>query len=124
MEAKSVLDLMRGGPGPQFVYTESGLHARLHAQRAREPLEADPRSHPLDRFFMNNTEYELYDLSNDPGELKNLYGQRPDIVDRLRKTLSAWAEPWVADAYTGPMRIKVELDTETIERLRAMGYVE
>ena len=47
-----MLDLMRGGPGPQFVYTESGLHARLHAQRAREPLEADPRSHPLDRFFM------------------------------------------------------------------------
>jgi N-acetylgalactosamine-6-sulfatase len=35
-------------------------------------------------------ELELYDLSSDAGERKNLAAQRPEIVERLRTTIEKW----------------------------------
>ena len=31
---------------------------------------------------------QLYDLSNDPSQKENLYGKRPDIVERMREELA------------------------------------
>ncbi len=124
MEAKSLLGLMRGGPGPRFVYTESGYMPDYTISVREQNWKLIHIPNSLDRYFMNDTEYELYDLSNDPGELKNLVAQQSDVAARLRQTLTEWSKPWVADAYSGPMRIDLKLDTETIGRLRALGYVE
>ncbi len=38
----------------------------------------------------NQGEYELYDLSSDPQETKNLIDERPDIALSLRKAFEAW----------------------------------
>jgi arylsulfatase A-like enzyme len=35
-------------------------------------------------------ELELYDLKNDPGEKKNLAGEKPEVVSRLKGRLLEW----------------------------------
>jgi tetratricopeptide (TPR) repeat protein len=59
---------------------------------------------------------ELYDLATDPGEWKNLAASRPQELERLQARLSLLraADPGVAPARESP---------ETLERLRALGYV-
>jgi arylsulfatase A-like enzyme len=67
---------------------------------------------------------ELYDLVGDPGEKTNLYGERGDVAERMAARLK-WYEDLVRryrEAHPGPTRITV--DTETRQRLRALGYVE
>jgi N-acetylgalactosamine-6-sulfatase len=39
-----------------------------------------------------NGEVELYDLATDPGERKNLVGERPDVVSQLSAKLSDWTK--------------------------------
>jgi arylsulfatase A-like enzyme len=34
--------------------------------------------------------FELYDLTDDPGEAKDIAGERPEILRSMRKTLEAW----------------------------------
>jgi len=63
--------------------------------------------------------FELFDLAHDPGELHNLAGLRPDVVEALGERLVAWQRgqhPHAAAA-AAPSE-------ETTERLRALGYVE
>jgi arylsulfatase A-like enzyme len=59
---------------------------------------------------------ELYDLQEDPAEENNLAGELPEIVTRMREELQALddGDRPGADSVT---------DAETLERLRALGYV-
>jgi arylsulfatase A-like enzyme len=65
-------------------------------------------------------ETELFDLDADPGEARNLAALQPELVERLRTRLVAWSEAG------GPVRTgeAPELDPETREALRALGYAE
>ena len=62
---------------------------------------------------------ELYDLSDDPGEKTSVAAQRPDDVARLQGYLRQWR---------GELRplesMSTELDAETVEGLKSLGYVE
>jgi arylsulfatase A-like enzyme/Flp pilus assembly protein TadD len=60
---------------------------------------------------------ELYDLAQDPAELKNLAASRPQDLERLRQRLSRLR---AGDVGVGA---RVEEDQATLERLRALGYV-
>jgi choline-sulfatase len=78
--------------------------AELHAWRtARFKLIDAPRP-------------ELYDLRADPGETRDLSGERRQEVSALRSGLLRVLETRPPDAATAPSR-------ETQERLRALGYV-
>jgi arylsulfatase A-like enzyme/Flp pilus assembly protein TadD len=59
---------------------------------------------------------ELYDLDADPGELRNLAASRPQELERLRGRLG------LLRARDRGVKPVVE-DAETLERLRALGYV-
>jgi arylsulfatase A-like enzyme len=60
---------------------------------------------------------ELYDLSDDPGMLRDLASARPEEVERLRAASSAaFVEVEAGSA--------VEIDAATEQRLRAMGYLD
>jgi arylsulfatase A-like enzyme len=64
-------------------------------------------------------ELELYDLSEDPGETRNLSGRMPGVARTLLAHLDRWA--------TAPEHAhqpEPALDPETIEALRELGYVE
>ncbi len=65
--------------------------------------------------------YELYDLSADPAETRDLAAANPAVRQRLRKSL--WklfdrGKPLVADTRSRP----VTVDAETDRQLRALGY--
>jgi arylsulfatase A-like enzyme len=59
---------------------------------------------------------ELYNLDEDPGELTNLAPQHGDRVANLREQLDQW---WGAK-----LRMGVEPDPRSLERLRSLGYIK
>ena len=64
---------------------------------------------------------ELYELDSDPSEQKNLAGQRPEEVARMRAEAAA-AERSMKPVSEG--RAGAVLDQATQERLRALGYLD
>jgi arylsulfatase A-like enzyme len=66
-------------------------------------------------------ERELFDLANDPGELSDLAGERPELVEELTAKLREAAARSPAQ-YSRDSR--AELRPDTAEALRALGYIE
>jgi len=64
--------------------------------------------------LIQSSEVELYDLSNDPGELKNVSAAHPGIVQGMTTRLSAMQSTTAAPS---------AVPAEASERLRALGYV-
>ena len=62
---------------------------------------------------------ELYDLANDPGEVRNLAAERPDRVADFRGVLERFLNEERAAAEGG----ENSLPTELLEKLGALGYV-
>jgi arylsulfatase A-like enzyme len=63
---------------------------------------------------------ELYDLDADPGERSDLNGEKPDLA----AALGAQARTWLANcrAQAIPPAELDQIDAETQEKLRALGY--
>lgn len=62
---------------------------------------------------------ELYNLREDPGELRNLYTEQRALADRM----IAEASRLDRDMSGGAAVEAVPVDAETLERLRSLGYV-
>ncbi len=70
--------------------------------------------------FKNKKE-ELYDLSVDPGETINVLTEEPEFHNEVRNKLSEWLTA------VGEPKVKtkrVELNDESVERLKSLGYIE
>ncbi|WP_166173590.1 sulfatase-like hydrolase/transferase [Rubrobacter tropicus] len=65
---------------------------------------------------------ELYDIENDPLEARNIVDERPDVAQQLEETLALWTESLEGRSRTTTG--DVDVDPETMEQLRLMGYVE
>jgi len=63
--------------------------------------------------------YELYDLSEDPGEKNDVDARFPEVVADLRGLLTRWKT--MAGSRAAESK-QVILDPELLERLRALGY--
>jgi tetratricopeptide (TPR) repeat protein len=61
---------------------------------------------------------ELYDLSVDPHELREISGQRPDQMSALKDRLEV-----VIDRYAGELSARQEFDEERLQRLAGLGYL-
>jgi arylsulfatase A-like enzyme len=61
---------------------------------------------------------ELYDLEADPGELVNLSGSKTSVVEKLSSQLDGFVKD-----DKGKDNAK-DMDEETVEKLRALGYLE
>lgn len=90
-----------------------------HALKSRYVKEG---RHKLIQTPYRNTE-ERYDLAADPNELHNLLkNPSPEVIQvaaRLRAKLESWAES--ADPL--PSKFEMRQHLETIERLKALGYL-
>ncbi|MGH3921328.1 MAG: sulfatase-like hydrolase/transferase [Pseudonocardiaceae bacterium] len=67
-------------------------------------------------------EVELYDLAADPLQARNIVDKRPDIAQELEAQLAAWTEQLMTGSRVSAAGIDV--DPETLEQLRRMGYLE
>ncbi len=68
---------------------------------------------------------ELYDLVEDPRELKNLHNDKPELVKELRTQLITWLgdDPYLAGK--GGIDLEnMEVDGEAMRKLAALGYVK
>jgi arylsulfatase A-like enzyme len=63
---------------------------------------------------------EFYDLATDPGEQVSVIDERRAVAEELRSGLEAFEEACYRYAETS---VSLELDTETLEKLKSLGYV-
>lgn len=115
VQGRSLLPAMAGRTMPErTIYSES-RYARLHYGWSELAAIRDARFK-----FIEAPRPELYDLVADPGELTNLVGAMPEAVARLRQELV----PYTAEAAAGGDDSALDtLDTETLDKLRSLGYV-
>jgi hypothetical protein len=64
---------------------------------------------------------ELFDIANDPQEQRNLADAHPELVRDLAARLEAWTGSMTGVRSSGGV---VDIDSETIDQLRDLGYVE
>ncbi|HEY3441099.1 MAG TPA: sulfatase [Paludibaculum sp.] len=65
-----------------------------------------------------NGRRELYDLSTDPGETRNLADSEPRTAAELQALVSAWQKN------LAPVNARSGLDSDTVNRLRSLGYIQ
>ena len=63
---------------------------------------------------------QLYHLAQDPKEVDNVADQFPERVEAMEHILASWKEG--LDTGTEP-GAEIELDEETLDRLRTLGYI-
>lgn len=69
--------------------------------------------------FIQAPKPELYDLSTDPGETRNLYLDKKAVADELHARLNALIHQYSADH---ELAEKTGLDPALMERLKSLGY--
>jgi arylsulfatase A-like enzyme len=75
----------------------------------------------LKYIWSSNGDSELYDLSADPDEMKNLMENRRQEADLLEGKLMDWLASFKhAEETEG----EIEIDAETRRRLKALGYID
>jgi arylsulfatase A-like enzyme/thioredoxin-like negative regulator of GroEL len=69
--------------------------------------------------FVDVPKPELYDIAADPGELHNLYAQKPAIAQELKAKLDALEQKYTAGHQQAQ---STPLDPVLMERLKSLGY--
>ena len=117
MDGKSLVPLLAG------TTREMGLESY---SEALYPLHhfgwSDLRSLREGRFkLIAAPRPELYDLTDDPGETKNLFDERRPLGDRMRARLDEMEVEWAKGGAAKPAPVDVDPDAKA--RLAALGYV-
>jgi arylsulfatase A-like enzyme len=119
-EGKSLVPLMNGSgePTTEVAFSETYPFPEKceprHAVRTADEklIWKEVRQAPLLK--------EYYDLAADPGETANLYPYLPSGAVRLDSILSAWTE----DGGLRPAPIPTAMETNRINILKSLGYLE
>ena len=131
MQGKSLRALLMPSSGerwtPKPAITE---WTRRTDQRDEEMVDA--RSIILDGYkLIHNVErpdgfpeYELYDHGKDPLDQNNIAADHAEIVERLASQLAGWHEWALANALPTDAESMEALDSEELEQLRSLGYVQ
>jgi arylsulfatase A-like enzyme len=69
--------------------------------------------------YIHKVNPQLFDLSEDDGELVNLATEKPQVVEELRERLLAW----VRGDYKEREDNRTTIDAETLQQLAALGYM-
>jgi arylsulfatase A-like enzyme len=90
--------------------------------RARRFFQDDPgrrnKAHGLKNGIM------LFDLRADPGELIDCKERHPDQLERMRRELERYWRELETESIPVKTVTEEQLSSETIERLKALGYIE
>ncbi len=89
VEGRSLLPLLANPNAAwddRFLYTHCG----------RWPTGAEPNEYQYKQFSVRNQQYrlvndrELFDMQADPGQTKNLYSAKPEVVAEIRQAYDQW----------------------------------
>lgn len=123
LEGRSLLPLLRGEDvQSQPVFMGSGYSKNYQRTVRMGKWKLIHVPDPADRENMTGSEFELYDIDADPGELRNLAAEQPKIVAAMEQALMNWVEAGKAKA-AGEALAPTKLDPETERMLRALGYL-
>ena len=115
--------LLEGGGAPRFIWSEIDQLAHKYALRAPSGWKIIHGPQEDDLYFPNERAWELYDLGGDPGEVEDALAGDPertrDLQRRLEENLSALRR----FGETLGERGAGDLDEETTEMLRQLGYI-
>ena len=111
MDGVSLRPAIVGGHGPERpVYSET-FYPRYHFGWSELLSTTDSRFR-----YIRAPRPELFDDANDPAETKNVYGRHSATA----QAMNAWLETQVrVGDMTGPGKV----DSETMQKLEALGYV-
>src|SRR5882672_5857371 len=115
VQGRNLLPLIRTKePGePRNLYAETFL-PRLHFNWSELRGVETENYH-----FIDAPKPELYDLSKDPGETRNLFGEKKAVGEEMRAQLTILIHQYSA----GPeLAQKTGLDPALMERLKSLGY--
>ena len=117
----------------QGVSLRPELEGETAAGTKHRPLYAETLSPRLSRnwgelraLVVDNYKYihgprpELYHLADDPHEIHDVLAEQPERTAQLRQALEAY----LTEHAVAGLDSSVEIDPATIERLRALGYIQ
>jgi len=126
IEGRSLAPFLRGGSlPPRAVFAESGKSFFPDSVRGRRRFDVSGRFRAVIEGSWKliwtpgappEQEYQLYDLSVDPGEQQDLSRSDPPQAERLRGLLDDWLRDDPA--------VTTQPSAEDEERLRSLGYIE
>jgi arylsulfatase A-like enzyme len=129
IQGRSLMPLLLGradqAPQEQFVLAEvmypskiEGMSLEADGWKLIRTIEMQPnRGFPRGR----RDAWEIYDMSRDPGEQENVVRFNPETLETTRKQLEALRSKFDVSGLEGK---DADLDEETREALRSLGYVE
>ena len=85
LDGKSLVPLLRGVPAEDWP----NRTLIMHNQRVVYPIKWRRSSVMTDRWRLVDRD-ELYDMSQDPGQRKNVIGEQADVAARLRQAYERW----------------------------------
>jgi tetratricopeptide (TPR) repeat protein len=114
VQGHSLLPLLEAKKeNPASLYAETFL-PRLHFNWS------ELRSVETEKYqFIEAPKPELYDLTTDPAEMHNLYGDKKAVAEELHARLSVLIRQYSTDQ---EMAEKTGLDPALMERLKSLGY--
>jgi len=92
----------------------------LREKRDASEAEASALSRVLAAGALD-TRRELYDIRVDPAQTRDICDERPDVANELEQLLMNWAESLAGTAHAPA---SAEIDPETLDQLRRMGYID
>jgi arylsulfatase A-like enzyme len=101
---------------------EDTLHVFLSAITDQHKIITYPKGyHNL--YNRHGFDKELFDLRSDPGEYDNLSKKEPQLTAKFEEKLDEWLRYQEEFKFKGAKGEVPELDEETLEELRALGYI-
>jgi len=116
IQGSSLMPLIEGhGTPPYIAFGEASRESghRFAAMAGLRLVEIDAAGEGL-----------LFDLVNDPLELSPLGEESADRAAVLARHLEAWGKMIAARSYDPELRTEEDLDDETLEQLRSLGYIQ
>jgi Sulfatase/Domain of unknown function (DUF5666) len=122
---EQVKDLEGGLRSITVLGTDILIDSNTKVQAIKDVNREDMKVSPVNRVLTGDfidAHTELYDVTSDPAETRDIVDERPDIAQELEEMLALWTQSLLGQIRetTG----SVDVDPETMEQLRLMGYVE
>ena len=137
VEAVSLVPLLRGEPldfldafaeaAPQRTMFPENDRIYLPGNRGKWRMIRTERWKLIKIPHPEGDRFELYDLVNDPSEIKNLYAELPGEAQKLAPRLAEWiaGDPKrEAEDESDSGNELEELDPAALEQLRTLGYIQ